>query len=66
MEDFVLVQGGEYLGKYVALASFFSKDVIASGDDLSTVASIAKDHGIEKPVIIYVPEKDAVNIYAHQ
>lgn len=59
-----LVNNSEnYYGKWVAMRSFTDKDVIASGKDPLEVVLEAEKLDCNDPVIIYVPEKDVIQIY---
>ena len=58
-----LVSTQKYRERYVALESFGSSKVVASGRDPSTVLRTALKKGIESPVILFIPKKDAVQVY---
>jgi len=55
--------GDRYGGKYVATRSFEDRTVISSGEDPIKVYNEAKERGADDPVIVYIPEKDMVQIY---
>lgn len=59
----VLVKGKKYVGKYVAMVSFNKKAVVASGKDPIDVRNRAERKGVDCPVIMYVPPKDAFNVF---
>lgn len=63
MNPNVLITDEKYCGKYVALSSFRSKDVVASGDDPIKVIESARAKGIECPVVFYCPAKGEEFIY---
>ena len=58
-----LLKTKEYSGKYVALKSFESHAVVASGGNPSEVYKKALDRGCKNPVITYVPVEGMVQIY---
>lgn len=58
-----LVSSKKYMGKYVALKSFNSNKVIASGDNPTLVVNRAIGKGINSPVIIFVPINNMTHIY---
>lgn len=53
----------KYAGKYVALASFFDKKVVASGDNPDHVMETAHQKGIDSPILIFVPEQNISHVY---
>ncbi len=59
----VIVNNKKYAGKYVAMPSFNTRTVIASGLNPTTVVNRAVQKGYNSPVVIYVPDKKAFNIY---
>lgn len=61
-EQFLVTEEG-YEGKYVALASFLKRSVVACGDDPKVVAEQAREAGYENPVIFFVPQRDVSLIY---
>jgi len=58
-----LVKDTKYAGQYVVLKSFKNNTVAAHGKTLSAAHRKALKAGYKDPVVIYVPEKDAVLIY---
>ena len=52
-----------YAGQYVALDPSAGHKVIAHGSRSNVVAAKARRAGVEVPVIVYVPEKNAVCLY---
>lgn len=58
-----LLKTKEYSGKYIALESFNSYVVIASGGNPKEVYNEALRKGYENPVISYVPIEGMVQIY---
>ncbi len=54
--------GKKYCGKYVAVASFNSKEVIAYGKNPAKVAKEAYKK-VKEPVIFFVPDPDVTYIY---
>lgn len=63
MRSQVLVSEKKYHGKYVALSSFSNGRVMASGKAPEEVHRRAKEKGVKSPVIVFVPEKNLINIY---
>jgi hypothetical protein len=61
--DQVLVKDDKYRGKYLAMRDFDKYSIIASDADPVKVHEKAVKKGCKDPVIIYVPEKDMVQIY---
>jgi hypothetical protein len=59
----VLVEDGKYAGRYVALRSFSDNTVVASGRTPVSVLKKARAAGVPRPVVIFVPPKDVVQIY---
>ena len=58
-----LVTGKRYEGKYVALESFTSNRVVASGKNPSHVLDAAEKKGVADPVLVYVPRSGISHIY---
>lgn len=58
-----LVSNKKYVGKYVALESFNSKKVGASGDNPTLVVNRAADKGIDAPVVFFVPVDNTSHIH---
>ncbi len=64
MKAAILVKDSKrYGGKYVAIRSVKSKEVLISGKDPSKVYDKAKDKGAKNPIIFYVPKKGMVHIF---
>ena len=55
----VLIKTDEYSGRYVAMKSFDDHTVVGPATALKDAAS----KGYGDPVLLYVPEKEAVLIY---
>jgi hypothetical protein len=58
-----IIKGGDYSGCFVATPSFNNNTVIAHGRKAEKVRESAEKQGHSKPVIIYVPKKNTVNLY---
>ncbi|VAX34932.1 hypothetical protein MNBD_UNCLBAC01-1215 [hydrothermal vent metagenome] len=58
-----LVKNSKYAGQYVALKSFKDNTVVSNEKTLSAAHRKALKAGYTDPVVIYVPQKDAVLIY---
>ncbi len=63
MKGPILVSGEKYRGRYVALNSFNSQKVVASGIEPACVYKSAEEKGLKSPVIVYMPEKNVTHIY---
>ncbi len=63
MAKSVLVADKKYEGKYVALESFISNKVVASGKDPEKVLNAATKSGAKEPVIVFVPKQNMAYIY---
>jgi len=61
--DKVIIKTNEYNGRYVAMKSFEDPTVVGAGDDPATALRDAASKGYDDPVLLYVPEKEAVLIY---
>ena len=59
-----IIRSDKYRRQYVALSDFRRRTVIAHGRDPRKVHAAALKKGYRKPVIVYVPPKDTVQIYA--
>jgi len=59
----VLIKEKKYEGKYVAVKNINDTRVIASGQSMKTAYEKAVKKGVNKPLMIYVPEKNTVHIY---
>ena len=53
----------KYNGFYVALKDLEDDTVISSGKDPGEALDEARKNGCKNPLILYIPEKDTVNIY---
>jgi hypothetical protein len=58
-----IVQNKKYAGMFVAMPSFNKRNVVASGSNPTSVMDKATNKGYSSPVVIYVPDKDAFNVY---
>ena len=52
-----------YAGQYVAFDPTASNKVVAHGPESNRVAAEARRAGVQVPVIVYVPEKNAEYLY---
>ena len=59
-----IVKSDRYRRQYVALSDFRRRTVVAHGPDPRKVHAAALKKGYPEPVIVYVPPKDTVQIYA--
>lgn len=59
----ILAINDEYNGQYVALKSSEDDTVIAASEDPEDALNMAREKGVENPIIFYVPDKDMVHIY---
>jgi len=53
----------KYGGQYIAIASMEDRKVLASGKDPGVVLDEAKSRGTANPILVFVPEKDAVLLF---
>lgn len=53
----------KYAGKYVALKSKNEQNVVSCNVDPKKAFDEARQKGIEKPVILFVPQSDSIYIY---
>ena len=58
-----LVKDRKFGGRYVALKEFGDEKVVADGKDPNEAIRNAEQKGLKNPVILFVPEKDMVQIY---
>ncbi|MEW5758510.1 MAG: DUF5678 domain-containing protein [Candidatus Omnitrophota bacterium] len=58
-----LIKDSGYEGKYVALKSFNDSTVISNGITPQEAYEKAIEKGFARPVLIFVPVKDMVQIY---
>ena len=63
MRPRILVPDKRYAGKYVAMASFNDKRVVASGIKPEGVYQRAEDKGHKNPVVFFVPDRNMNCIY---
>jgi len=61
--DQVLIKEEKYCGQYVALKDYGNPEIIASGKDPGQVYDAAVKDGFLDPVIVFVPDKNMVQIY---
>ncbi|MFH1825678.1 MAG: DUF5678 domain-containing protein [bacterium] len=61
--DQVLIKDKRYSGQYVVIKDFNDPTIIASGDDPEMIYEEAVGKGHREPVIVFVPDKDMVQIY---
>ena len=59
----VLLNTERYNGRYVAFKSFEDHTVVGVGDGPESALNDALSKGFDNPVLLYVPEKEAVHIY---
>ncbi len=59
----LLVSSEEYNGRYVAVKSFDDNTIVGVGDDPERALNDAERKGFKNPVLLYVPERDVVQIY---
>jgi len=59
----VLISSEEYNGRYVAMKSVNDSTVVGVGDDPAEALKEAEAKGFRNPVLLYVPEKDLIQIY---
>jgi microcystin degradation protein MlrC len=62
MENLILTTEA-HNGRYVALKSFQDHIIVGVGNDPAAALKEAQEKGFKNPVILYVPEKEAVHIY---
>jgi len=60
----ILVATDEFNGRYVAMKSVDDNTVVGFGDDPEKALRDAEAKGFKDPVLLYIPEKDLVHIYA--
>jgi len=60
-----IVKSDKYRRQYVALSDFRTRTVIAHGRDPKKVHAAALKKGYRKPVVVYVPPADTVQIFTH-
>ena len=60
---YTLISERKYNGRYVAVKDFNDGTVVGDGKSPEEAYSRAKEKGFNEPVILFVPEKDMVQIY---
>ena len=58
-----LISSRKYAGKHVAVESFNSSRVIASGNDPAKVLLLAREKGYRNAVLLFVPSKNMTFVY---
>ena len=58
-----LISSRKYSGKHVAVESFNSSRVIASGNDPAKVLILARAKGYNNAVLLFVPSKNMTFVY---
>jgi hypothetical protein len=64
MMERILVTTDEFNGRYVAMKSVEDNTIVGVGDDPERALREAEEKGFKNPVLLYIPEKDLVHIYA--
>ncbi len=59
----VLVNSDKYNGQYVAMKSIDDNTIVGSGETPSEALEEARTKGIQNPFLLYVPDRDVINIY---
>jgi len=59
----ILLTTNEFNGRYVAMKSVEDNTVVGVGEDPSEALKEAEAKGFRNPVLLYVPEKDLIQIY---
>ena len=59
----VLIKDRKYSGQYVVIKDLNDSTIITHGDDPKTVYEEAVKKGFLEPIILFVPNKDMVQIY---
>ena len=65
MDNVILnvAESDKYSGLYVAMTDFENGKIVGSGPDPEKASLEANARGCQDPVLVYVPEKDAIYIY---
>ena len=63
--DNALFKDEKFNGKYVVIRDFSNSEIITSGDDPKAIYEEAQKKGIKEPLLIFVPNKNMVQIYFH-
>ncbi|HCE46335.1 MAG TPA: hypothetical protein DET40_22545 [Lentisphaeria bacterium] len=58
-----LISSSRYSGKHVAVESFNSSHVVASGKDPAKVLLLARQKGYKNAVLLFVPSKNMSFVY---
>ena len=59
----ILVNSDKYYGQYVALKSIKDNSIVGAGYTPEKALEKARKKGIQNPILLYVPDKDIVQIY---
>ena len=59
----ILLTTNEFNGRYVAMKSVDDNTVVGVGDNPAEALKEAEAKGFRNPVLLYVPEKDLIQIY---
>jgi len=62
----VLIKEKKYSGQYVVIKDLTDPTVIAAGNDPQKIYLEAKEKGFTEPIILFVPDKDLVQIYYYR
>ena len=60
--DKVLINNNQYAGKYIAISNLKDTKIIGSGKDPEEALNEARKKKVPNPFILYVPDKDMVQI----
>jgi len=60
----ILLTTNEFNGRYIAMKSVDDNTVVGVGDDPADALKEAAAKGFRNPVLLYVPEKDLIQIYS--
>ncbi len=52
-----------YYGKYVAMKSFDNRKIVAASTDPLKAIKKAETQGIKKPVVVFVPKANSIQLY---
>ena len=59
----ILVNSDKYDGQYVALVGIDDNTIAGAGDTPEEALNEAKKSGVQKPFLLYIPDKGVVHIY---
>jgi NADPH-dependent glutamate synthase beta subunit-like oxidoreductase len=59
----VLVNSDKYNGQYVAMKSVDDNTIVGAGKTPNEALEEARKKGIQNPLLLYVPDRDVINIY---